>query len=292
VKAVRLRPYDEAIEPMRKTLALTAGLLLLVVGTLSAHDLFLKLPSYFLAPNSEATVALLNGTFEQSENIITRDRMLDVSVVDGSGTVRHPDTSQWRDEGKRAMLRFETGETGTYVLGVSTAPRTIELSAEDFNGYLKHDGVLDVLAARKENGTLDQPARERYSKHVKAIAQVGSERTQSFDRRLGYPIEIVPQQNPYALRTGDTLDVLVLRDGKPVADQIVYASHEDHHSHAEQGEHHEAVDTRTDTNGLAAIPLSHTGRWYVRLIHMEAVSGPSVDYESNWATLTFEVPSP
>jgi uncharacterized GH25 family protein len=276
---------------MRKKIALTVGLFLLLVGTLSAHDMFLKLPSYFLTPNSEATVALINGTFEQSENVITRDRMTDVSIVDGSGAVRHPDTSQWRDEGNEALLDFETGAAGTYVLGVSTAPRTIKLSAEDFNGYLEHDGVRDVLANREDQGILDQPARERYSKHVKAIAQVGPDRTDHFSHRLGYPIEIVPQQNPYTLRPGDTLDVLVLRDGTPVADQIVYASFAGHHAHDASGGHSEAVDTRTDANGVAQIPLSQAGRWYVRLIHMVPVEEADLDYESNWATLTFQVQS-
>ena len=156
---------------MRKKIALTVGLMVLVVGTLSAHDMFLKLSTYFLAPNSEATVALINGTFAQSENAITRDRMLDVSIVNGEGAVQHPDTSQWRDEDKRTLLDFTTGAAGTYVVGVSTAPRMIELSAEDFNGYLCHDGVLNVLAAREDDGTLNEPARERYSKHVKALCR-------------------------------------------------------------------------------------------------------------------------
>ena len=274
---------------MRKKVVLTAGLMLLLVGTLSAHDMFLKLSTYFVAPNSEATVALINGTFDQSENAIARDRMTDVSIVDGQGAVHHPDTSQWRDDGNRALLDFRTGEPGTYVVGVSTAARMIDLSAEDFNNYLRHDGVVDVLAAREEEGALDQSARERYSKHVKALVQVGDARSDTYSHRLGYPIEIVPQQNPYAMQSGDALDVLVLRDGRPVANQIVYANYEGHHTHGEDGEHREAVQTRTNEDGVARIPLDHDGRWYVRLIHMVPVDEADVDYESNWATLTFEM---
>jgi uncharacterized GH25 family protein len=136
---------------------------------------------------------------------------------------------------------------------------------------------------------LDESARERYSKHVKAIVQVGETRSDSYSYRLGYPIEIVPQQNPYELAAGDALEVLVLCDGEPVANQVVYASYEGYHAHGGDGEHREAVQTRTDGTGLARIPLDHSGRWYVRLIHMVPVDGPEVDYESNWATLTFEV---
>ena len=69
----------------------------------------------------------------------------------------------------------------------------------------------------------------------------------------------------------------------------MYASYEHYHQHDAQG-HVEAVTTRTDSYGVATIPLSGAGRWFVRTIHMvETMSEPDVDYESNWATLTFEI---
>lgn len=292
-----------------KTSVVLLGLVLAVVGTLAAHDMFLKLPSFFLEPNVEAEVALINGTFEASENAIARDRMLDVSVVHGDGRVVHPPASAWRDSAVHhpdpdstdtAFLSFETGEAGTYVIGVSTKARVFTLSAEDFDAYLEHDGVLDVLAARMEagaeaeavteRGTPADSVTERYSKHVKALAQVGEARTETWVHELGYPIEFVPLQNPYELTVGDALEVRLLRAGEPVASQLVYASHEGWHGHDEEGGHAEAVKTRTDDEGVARIPLSQAGAWYVRTIHMvETTDEPGVDYESNWATLTFEV---
>lgn len=283
----------------RKIAAALAVSIVVVAGTLSAHDMFLRLPSFFLEPNATARVALMNGTFDESENVIARDRILDVSVVHGNGDVAHPPTSAWRDSAVHhwsadstdtAILTFETGDAGTYVIGVSTKPRVFTLSAEDFNGYLEHDGVLDMLERRKEQGRMGEEATERYSKHVKALAQVGEARTETFGHRLDYPIEFVPLQNPYELGVGDELELRLLRAGEPVAGQLVYASHEGYHGHDEEGAHVEAVRTRTDDAGVARIPLSHAGAWYVRTIHMvETPDEPDVDYESNWATLTFEV---
>jgi uncharacterized GH25 family protein len=215
--------------------------------------------------------------------------MLDVSIA-GPGSERmHPDTSQWRDSGTTTLLDFKTSGEGTYVAGVSTKPRIIELTAKDFNEYLAHDGVLDVLASRKEKGEMDKDARELYSKHVKAVFQVGQQRSEGFKTKLGYPIEIVPLQNPYQLGKGAVLEVLVLKDDKPAANQLVYASYTGHHQHGEAGGHVEAVKTRTDQNGVAKIKLAATGHWYIRLIHMVPCDKEGVDYESNWATLTFEV---
>ena len=260
-----------------------------LAGTFYGHDLFLKSKNYHLIPHERVAVSLFNGTFETSENVITRARMIDVSIITGDGTLVHPDTACWRDEDTRAVLEFETGSAGTYVVGVSTAPSMIELSAEDFNAYLQHDGVLDVFAERKRDGSLKSVARERYSKHVKSILQVGSHRSDSYKTKLGYPVELIPLSNPYDLKVGDTLSVLFLRHGKPEPDQLIYASYAGYHEHNGDDSHREAVMSRTDESGIAGIVLKEKGEWYVRLVNMVKVGDDGVDYESNWATLTFEI---
>ncbi len=282
----------------RRVFLTLAVLVLAVVATARAHDMFLKLESFYLSPNSTAVVSLINGTFEQSENPIARDRMADVSIVGPSG-VMHPSMSAWRDTAAHhwsadsvdtSLLTFETGAAGTYVLGVSTNPTVFTLTAQEFNDYLAHDGVIDVLADRELNGKMGDEATERYSKHVKALVQVGETRSAAFSHALGYGAEFIPLQNPYELGVGDELEVRFVRSGQPVANQLIYASHEGFHGHDAAGEHTVAVTRRTDAQGVARIPLSDAGRWFIRAIHMvETTSEADVDYESNWATLTFEI---
>ena len=282
----------------RRVLLTTALLTVAIVATARAHTVFLKLESFFLEPHSTNVVALLNGDFNNSENTITRDRILDVRVVGPDGVVQPP-ASAWRDTAMfhwhadsvdTALLTFETGSAGTYTIGVSTADRVFTLTAQEFNDYLVHDGVVDVIAEREAAGTTNDEATERYSKHVKAIVQVGEARSGEWDEELGYPVEFIPLRNPYDLDVGDELEVRFLRAGEPVANQVVYANHEFNHEHDDAGGHVDAVETRTDGNGVATIPLMAGGRWFVRAIHMvETTSEPDVDYESNWATLTFQI---
>ncbi len=262
-----------------------------ISATCLAHDMFLVVPDHDIATESQVTISLYNGTFDKSENVIDRDRMLDVSVVDGQGLVSHPELEQWREEGNITLLDLQTGSPGTYVVGLSTATKMIELTAEEFDDYLAHDGVIDVLEARRSEGAGTSAVSERYSKHVKMILQVGAEVSDSYKKPLGYPIEIVPLANPGSLAAGDALEVLVLRDGDPVADQLIYASYEGYHSHDETGTHREAFQTRTNEAGKARIELSRAGRWYLRLIRMVPVAEEEADYESNWTTLTFEIGS-
>jgi hypothetical protein len=164
---------------MWKRGGLTLVLATVTAAALFAHDLFLKLETYFVPPETTVRVAVLNGSFASSEGSVTPDRLMDLSVV-GPIERRTLPRDTWKPVGDTTWLTLRTGAAGTYVIGASLAPREISLSAEDFNSYLEHDGIPDILEARKRQGELTRPARERYQKHVKAILQVGETRTDAF----------------------------------------------------------------------------------------------------------------
>ncbi|MGH9932605.1 MAG: DUF4198 domain-containing protein, partial [Pyrinomonadaceae bacterium] len=182
-----------------------------------------------------------------------------------------------------SVMEIQTGDSGTYLVGISTKPREIALKAADFNEYLKEDGLPDILAARKKSNELGKDARERYSKHVRAVFQVGDKLTDDYKRPLKYPAEIIPQQNPYSLKVGQTIPVLCLLEGKPLVNQFVMAGWESNDGKLQ------SIRARTDTKGVARFKLARPGRWFVKLIHMEPISEAGLNYESKWATLTFEI---
>jgi uncharacterized protein DUF4198 len=263
---------------MKRRLFVVVLLLLTIAGPLGAHDLFLKLDSYFVGPSSSFVVWVLSGSLSKSENAVARDRVRHIAVVTPVGTTR-PDASAWAERGDTSTLTLKTGGSGTYVIAASLRPREIELEAKDFNDYLAHDGVPDVLAARAAANGLNRPARERYSKHAKALVQVGDRRTESYQTALGYPAELIPLDNPYNLRRHGMFRVRAVVEGKPVANQLVIAG-------GRTGER----SVRTDSAGVAQFQISERGVWYVKFIHMEPAAGdPTIDYESKWASLTFGV---
>lgn len=298
---------------MRKILIALVALILF-----SSHDMYLKLDTFFLPPNTSAKIELYNGTFDKSENVIARNRMIDVSLV-GNGVRTAVDTTQWSEQENTTVLNFTTGAPGTWVAGVSTRARNIEMEAEAFNNYLVHDGVVDMLEWRKENNAIDQDAVEKYSKHVKTIFQVGEKRTDDWQTALGYPIEFIPLSNPYDLHAGDMLKMKLLREGEPLSNQLIYVdsdqtahSHGDDHGHAhgdgeahthgEDGEHAHGEDGegeghshtsaaqyRTDARGEFSFKVAADGIWHVRTIHLVESEEPGNTHESNWATLTFQV---
>lgn len=135
---------------------------------LCSHELFLKTDSYYIETHESSELYLFNGTFDNSENIITRDRIGKAKIV-GPDYNFIPSKDDFCDKENITFLKFKTGNKGTYVAGISTLPRTIELNAADFQEYLEHEGLVDIIAMREKMGISDSSAREKYSKHVKAL---------------------------------------------------------------------------------------------------------------------------
>ena len=269
---------------MKKRYALSAVLLLVVAATAGAHDLFFRMSTFVVPVNSSVRMNVLNGTFSSSENSVTPDRLRDLSVVSPAGRSR-VDTSLWQAKGDTTAFYLRTGAAGTYVVGASLTTREIELKASDFNTYLADDGIPDVLAARKSAGELGKDAVERYSKHVKALVQVGTERSGDFSAVLGYPAELVPLDNPYSLRARSVLRVRAMVDGKVAPNQLVVWGGR----FRNEGRFTQR-SVRTDADGVARIRLENAGQYFVKFISMVPFKGTEkIDYESKWATLTFEI---
>ncbi len=224
----------------------------------------------------------MNGTFQASEGAVSYARLNDVSMVSGGKTIHPPEAAFTKNE-TTAFLNLTTGASGTYVVGLSTKSREIALKAADFNEYLREDGLPDTLEERRKTGELEKDAKERYAKHVKAILQVGKKQTDDYKTVLGYPVELVPQQNPYRLKKRDTIEILCLKDGKPLAGQVVLAGREENQKIVI------APELRSDKNGMVKLRLDGAGKWYVKFINMAKLDDPNLNYESKWTTLTFEI---
>ncbi len=228
-------------------------------------------------------IRVLNGTFVRSENAIARTRIADLSVVSPDRRASL-DTAEFSVTGDTSMFHIHTRGPGTYVVGFSTNPNVLSLPGDDFNLYLRDDGIPDMLDARTKAGDLQKPSVERYSKHVKTLVQVGDQRSNHYATVMGYPAEIVPIENPYDLTAGATLRVKTLVDGKPAANQyVLFGGQTANNGTIEQ------QSTRSSADGIASIPLSQAGTWYVKFINMVQVKVDTLTHESKWASLTFQV---
>ncbi|HEY8849582.1 MAG TPA: DUF4198 domain-containing protein, partial [Thermoanaerobaculia bacterium] len=73
----------------------------------------------------------------------------------------------------------------------------------------------------------------------------------------------------------------VLFEGKPVANAFVTAIHRDDPA--------ARVSARSDASGRVTLSLPRSGVWLVKSVQMIAApAGSNADWESLWASLTFE----
>ncbi|MEO6051339.1 MAG: hypothetical protein ABIP78_08410, partial [Pyrinomonadaceae bacterium] len=135
---------------MKRKFAIGIVICSIILLPVFGHDLFLKLDNFFVGVNEKVTIRILNGSFQTSEGAVNFARLKDVSVVSPSGTRTNPKEAEFTKDETTAFLNLQPTEAGTYVVGLSTMPRELDLKAKDFNGYLEEDGIPDTLAERKK----------------------------------------------------------------------------------------------------------------------------------------------
>ena len=266
-----------------KSFLLCTTLIIILAGaTLFAHDFWLVPQKYWISSGETLTISANTGMdFPNSLNPVTPDRVAQFILAGKTGIEELTDLSV---QGNSLITAYTFEKPGTYVLATALKPKEIKLTAEEFNEYLLLDGLTSVYEFRKKEGILDKDAIEYYSKYPKTIIQVDNQLDQTAMKPLNLPVEIVPQVNPYELKLGDKLPVSVFFKGNALPKAELSWSYPG------QGEKF-AGTVETDKNGNATIPLTKTGPYVIRLTHMEWVKKPTHEWESYWASLTFEVQS-
>lgn len=170
---------------------------------------------------------------------------------------------------------------GTHLVALQSNAAFIELSGRQFNDYLLEDGIDHVLSQRKKNNDTTR-ARELYTRYAKLLLQTGPSPDNTFQRRVNFPIEIVPLQNPYNLTSGDYLDCRVMLNQQVLPHQKVKVW-------SFIGNRIFLQNLFTEKDGTVRFPLSSKGPWMVSTVVMEKSKRPEADYESKWASLVFGI---
>jgi len=249
-----------------------------------AHDFWIE-PSVFRpATGASVPVTLRVGEdFNGTSQPYVKDWFIDFSVSSAAG--REPVLGFAGDD-PAATLVFKA--PGLRMIGYHSTRSFVDLEAERFNKYLGSEGLDRIQKLRRQRGQSQANGREYYSRCAKSLISVGESSAAGVDRSvydqpLGYPLELIPRANPYALVPGERLPIALFYKARPVEGVLVIAFTADQPALRFQA--------RTGPDGLVTLPIDRPGRWLVKAVHMIPVQAtdPAADWESFWASLTFEV---
>lgn len=258
-----------------------ALLLLGIVAAAPGHDLYLRPHKWIASPGESVRLEFHNGdAFPASEQTVILERLKDAASFWRGG---ESSCTGIRDESEKLTVAQCAAPPagGHFLLAARTTPNFIELDAEKFEAYLRHERLEYVSEFRKNGAEATRPGRELYSKYVKSLLVAG-EGDEFFRHRVGFPIEFVPVQDPYAQPRAASIKVLLLFRGRPAP------GHEVELQVAAEGKVETIALGPTDSQGMVDVPLRAGGLHKLHAIIMERLApGREADWESFWATLTF-----
>ena len=154
--------------------------------------------------------------------------------------------------------------------------------AEQFNTFLKENGLDDIIDRRTKTNTLASQAKEYYSSYTKLLVQVGDKKDDTHKKLNNFPVEIVTLENPYSLKIGDPIHFKILFDGKPVFGVRVKVWNRFDNRTTIQ-------NIYTEKDGTLETRVSSSGPWMVSVVRMVPSKQTGADWQSYRGSLLFGI---
>jgi len=244
----------------------------------AAHEFWIE-PANFRPPAGKPVdVRLMVGQEFRGDTMIYLPEAFERFVtVNARGTQNIPGLP-----GDDPAARLTPAEQGLLLVAYQSTRYSLDLDAPTFEKYLEKEGLDGIRAIRVQRGERDKPVHEVYSRCAKSLLAVGG-RDDGLDatRPIGLRLEIVPQTPIYRLKRGQSLEVQLLYENRPLANAQVMAF--------SKKKLKTQLVQRTDADGRARFLLPHADIWMLSAVHMiPAPADAKADWESFWASLSFE----
>lgn len=266
-----------------KTILATSLLLSILVSPIRSHEYWLEPESFFLERGKESPVRLLLGEgLKVEEEIPYRSSKTSIfKLFSNEGAF---DLARDIPDESKPLFSFSAQKSGNYMLAMERNWSYITLEPDKFDAYLREDGLEYITAERARLGEAKKQGKERYSRFIKALIQVGGKNDRTFAKRAGLRFEIVPINNPYTLKIGEELTVQILFEDKPLSGKTVFAD-------TREGDIVSKQSLATDKEGYARVKIDRKGVWLIRLVFMQRCSKncEGADWESFWGAFSFGV---
>ena len=266
------------IERSRVVAGIFLALLLPVAGF--SHEYFFEPESFFAQVNQKINLRLFvgEGLKKEEEREFQAEKVKSFRQYFGQIGADVKNNS----DNSMPFYSYTSGSAGNHLFALERNWSYITLEPQKFEDYLREDGMNYIIAERTKLGENQKEGRERYSRFIKTLLQIGDKLDNTYKEKTGLKLDITPLENPYSKKPGDTLGFQILFDGKPLANKTAFADNRD-------GETTSRQKLTTDANGKFTVKLDRKGSWLVRLVVMQRckVDCGGADWESFWGAFSF-----
>ena len=274
-----------------KRIYLASIVFVLIALLAQAHEFWLLPGVFFAEPGQIVPVEVMVGEHfngERSEG--KKNRLLQyVHWIEGA----KEDLSPKLTGDHYGVVSLKLTKPGTHLVAFANTNKYLEMAADSFIAYLREDGLDHVIQLRKERREFQTRSREFYRRCVKTLIQAGpvNPADQRFSMDTGMPLEILPTQNPYSLKPGESAEFQIVFDHKPLANALVrhwtrpVSTVKEFPDVKPKGLTQEQL--RTDAQGRVRFKL-RAGKNMISLVQMVPYTADKqADWQSYWGSLTF-----
>ena len=261
--------------------------LLLLASVATATPFWLRPTRFVVAPGSRVHLGRWVGGDFRGERWTGLSARLEQLLHFQPATAASQDLTADARQADTLSTTVLVRQPGVHLLALRTNDAFVTLPAAEFEAYLKTEGLTDASWQRHQRKQQEQPGREAYRRCAKTLllagpaAPAGPDST--FRRRVGHPLEIIPEQNPYTLAPGASLTFVVLAEGHPVAAQAVQVWQQ-----PLDGQPTKHFTLHTNQNGRALFQVQRPATLLLACVRMVPLrQHPQADWQSTWASLTF-----
>lgn len=252
-------------------------LLCLAAPAAQAHEFWIEPSTFHPALGTPVLARILVGENFQGDPVARKESHIRRFVLAGAAG----ETPFLGAEGRDPAGFVRIDSPGLQLIGYESNATAVTLDADKLGIYIELEGLEPFF-----KGDRKRPIDDYFSRCAKSLLLAGDPApgAKGFDRRLGCPLELIPEADPYAALPGDGLPFLLLWEGKPLANAQISARR--------QEEPLAKLKARSDAAGRVTLPVSAPGVWLVNAVFIRpATSGEPGAWESFWASLTFEIPA-
>ena len=255
-------------------------LLFVAIVAMSAREYWLQPLKFVYKPGEKLVM-----NFRSGENFIGAPWDLQKNQIESLVLQHSSSASSVLDsikDDRNSNLNLTLIAEGSHLLSMQTKNALNEWEAEKFNSFLKENGLDEILESRTKTNTLASPTKEYYSGYTKLLIQVGEKKDDTHKKVNGFPLEILPLENPYALKIGNPVHFKILFDGKPVFGVRVKVWNRFDNRTTIQ-------NIYTEKDGTLETRVSSPGPWMVSVVRMVPSKQPGAEWQSYRGSLVYGI---